>query len=66
MPRSLTGMLPEELFYPDKKFDVIRFLQTQPAPSNVRRDWLWYWALWVGQRLNRSDYARAQKGAIDT
>jgi hypothetical protein len=65
MPAPLTGLLPEELFYPNKKAAVIAFLSTQPAPANVRRDWLFLWALWVGMRLNASDYNKVMAGAID-
>lgn len=65
MPKGLSDILPDALFFQDKKQDVIRALQQQPAPSNTRRDWLFQWALWVGQRVNYSDYLKVQEGAID-
>lgn len=65
MPRPLSEILPDELFYPNKKPETIRFLQAQPAPPNVRRDWLFQWALWVGSKINRFDYAAVQKGSVD-
>lgn len=65
MARSLTGFLPEELFLPSKRREVVAWLQQQPAPANVRRDWLFYWALWVGMRLDHRDYAHAQQGSIE-
>lgn len=65
MAQALTGLLPEQLFQPDKTQEVIAFLQAQPAPSNVRREWFYLWALWVGQIVNRSEYARVQRGAVD-
>ncbi len=60
------GLLPEHLWFPNKKRETIAFLQAQPAPSNVRRDWLLGWALWVGMRLNSADYRKVQDGAYDT
>lgn len=65
MARALTGWLPEELWYPSKKWDVIRFLKTQPAPANTRRDWLFHWALWVGCTLNKAEYAAVVAGSIE-
>ncbi len=65
MPRPLSDLLPDEFFYQNRKQDVIRFLQLQPAPGNTRRDWLFLWALWVGMRINRSDYAKVQHGSVD-
>jgi len=65
MARALTGFLPEELWYPQKKWDVIRFLAAQPAPANTRRDWLFNWALWVGVTLNKAEYAAVTAGSIE-
>lgn len=65
MARALTGFLPEELWYPNKKWDVIRFLKAQPAPANTRRDWLFHWSLWVGMRVNPKEYAAVQAGSIE-
>lgn len=65
MPAPLTGLLPENLWYPEKRAEVIAFLADQPAPANVRRDWLLLWAKWVGLRLNTSDYRKVQLGAVD-
>lgn len=60
-----TGLLPEELWYPQKKREVIAFLRAQPAPANVRRDWLYGWALWVGIALQSRDYRDVQAGSIE-
>ncbi len=65
MARALTGFLPEELWYPQKKWDVIRFLKAQPAPANTRRDWLFHWALWVGCTINQAEYAAVTAGSIE-
>jgi hypothetical protein len=65
MPAPLTGLLPENLWFPEKRVDAIKFLADQPAPANVRRDWLVLWALWVGLRLDNSDYRKVQEGSVD-
>jgi hypothetical protein len=65
MPKGLSDLLPDSLFYPNQKPAVIKFLQEQPAPGNTRRDWLFQWALWVGSKINASDYAAVQRGAVD-
>ena len=65
MPKGLSDVLPDKFFYPNLKPETIRFLQSQPAPSNTRRDWLFQWALWVGSKINQADYAAVQQGAVD-
>ncbi len=65
MPKGLSDILPDSLFFPNQKPAVIHALQAQPAPSNTRRDWLFQWALWVGSKINRNDYAAVQNGAVD-
>jgi hypothetical protein len=65
MPLPLSEFLPDELFYPQRKTDVINFLASRPAPSNVRRDWLTLWALWVGPYPSAADYRKVQQGAYD-
>lgn len=65
MPKGLSEVLPDSLFFPNQKPAVIRALQAIPAPSTTRRDWLFQWALWVGSKINARDYAEAQRGAVD-
>lgn len=65
MPQPLTGLLPEELFRQNAKQDVIKFLQDQPAPPDVRKGWLLLWALWVGSRNSPADYAKVAQGAVE-
>lgn len=65
MPRGLSEIVPDALFYPNQKPAVIKFLQQVPAPSTTRRDWLFLWALWVGSKINSFDYAEVQKGSVD-
>jgi hypothetical protein len=65
MPRSLNEILPDDLWYPQQKKIVVQLLQMQPAPANIRRDWLFLWALWVGITLQSRDYANVVKGSIE-
>ena len=65
MPIGLSDLLPDDLFFPSKKNEVIRFLNQVPAPATDKRTWLFQWALWVGSRINRFDYARLERGSVD-
>jgi len=65
VPLPLSDLLPDDLFFPERKMDAIRFLASQPAPSNVRRDWLTLWGLWTGPRPSRVDYQKVQAGSFD-
>jgi len=63
--RGLSEFLPDDLFAQNRKPEVIRFLQQQAAPGPTKRNWLFLWALWVGMRINRSDYSKVQEGSVD-
>jgi hypothetical protein len=65
MPVGLSEILPDALFYPNQKPAVIKFLQNVPAPATDKRTWLFQWALWVGSKINRYDYAAVEKGSIE-
>jgi hypothetical protein len=65
VPKGLSEILPDSLFFPNQKPAVIRALQQQPAPPNTRRDWFFLWALWVGSKINARDYAEVKRGAVD-
>jgi hypothetical protein len=65
MAVGLSEILPDSLFFPDKKPETIRFLKNVPAPGTTKRSWLFLWALWVGSRINKYDYAAVQEGSID-
>lgn len=53
---STTGIIPEDLMYPQKKKDVINFLIAQPLPGNLKRRLLEGWCVTVGVRCMPRDY----------
>jgi hypothetical protein len=65
MAIGLSDLVPDDLFFPNKKNEVIKFLRNVPASSTDKRSWLFLWALWVGSRINRFDYANVQQGSVD-
>jgi hypothetical protein len=62
---STTGLIPEELNYPQRKADVVRFLQAQAWPSEFKRRLLEGWALTVGVRCRSADFAAVEKSGVD-
>ncbi len=62
---SPTGIIPEELMYPQKKKEVILFLLAQPYAGDLKRRLLEGWAITVGIRLRGADYARVERSGID-
>lgn len=62
---SPTGIIPEELMHPEKRVEVVRFLQAQPYPSDFKRRLLEGWALTVGVRAPARDYRAVEKSGVD-
>jgi hypothetical protein len=62
---SPTGIIPEELMYPQMKKQVISFLIAAPAPSWLKRRWLEGWAVNVGVRLFSSQYHMVEMSGVD-
>lgn len=62
---SPTGIIPEELMFPQKKKEVISFLLSQPYTGDFKRRLLEGWAVTVGLRLRGNDYARVEASGID-
>jgi hypothetical protein len=65
MPESPTGFIPEELIHQSKKAEVIEWLRKVPLESKRKRDYLLGWAITVGVKLNRADYAKVTPTGID-
>jgi hypothetical protein len=65
MPESPTGIIPEELMQQSKKAEVIAWLQKIPLESKRKRDLFLGWAITVGVKLNRADYAKVTPTGID-
>lgn len=53
---SPTGIIPEDLMYPQRKKDVVNFLIAQPLPGNLKRRLLEGWCITVGVRCRPRDY----------
>lgn len=48
---SPTGLIPENLMYPGKWPDVVRFLQAQAWPADLKREVLTGYAVTVGVKI---------------
>lgn len=59
------GILPKELINQSKKAAVIEWLDNSPLERKDRRRIFLGWAVEVGVKLNRSDYAKAFASAPD-
>lgn len=51
--------------YPQKKREVIAFLQAQAFPGDFKRRLLEGWAITVGLRLRSRDFDMVQKSGVD-
>jgi len=65
MPESPTGIIPEAMMYQNKKAEVIEWLRQVPLESKRKRELLLGWAITVGVKLNRADYAKVTPTGID-
>ena len=62
---SPTGIIPENLMYPEKKQLVVQFLIAQPLPGDLKRRLLEGWAVTVGIRVQSRDYNAVEKSGFD-
>lgn len=62
---SPTGLVPEHLMYPERKREVIAFLQAQPWPGDFKRRVLEGWAVTVGIRLRSIDFKIVEASGVD-
>jgi hypothetical protein len=62
---STTGIIPEELMYPEKKKEVIAFLQAQAFPGQFKRRLLEGWQITVGIRLRARDFNTVEASGVD-
>ena len=63
--KSPTGIIPEELMFQSKKSEVIAWLIQIPIESKLKRELFLGWAITVGVKLNRADYAKVTPTGID-
>ncbi len=62
---SPTGVIPEELMFPAKLEEVLRFLEAAPVRSRLKVELLMGWARTVGVKLRGSQYHRVRRSGID-
>jgi hypothetical protein len=62
---STTGIIPEELMYPQRKKETIAFLIAQPLPSWIKRRLLEGWCVTVGLRCKSSEYHLVEVSGVD-
>lgn len=62
---STTGIIPEELMFPQLKNDVISFLVMQPLPSWTKRRLLEGWCITVGCRAKSHEYHMVEMSGVD-
>lgn len=65
MTISPTGIIPEELMYPARLGDVMKFLKDWPAPGDTKRQVLFGWARVVGVKLNAGQYHAVYVTGLD-
>ena len=62
---STTGIIPEELMYPQCKKAVMNYLIAQPLPSWTKRALLNGWCMTVGIRCTSAEYHLVEVSGVD-
>ncbi len=62
---SPTGVLPEELMFPRRLADVIKFLEDLAIPGAVKEQLLVGWSRTVGVKLSSGQLAKVRRSGID-
>lgn len=62
---SPTGIIPEELLFPRRLGDVMRYLKSLPIPGDEKRNLLFGWARTVGVKLRASQYRAVENSGND-
>lgn len=62
---STTGIIPEDLMFPQMKKEVISFLIALPLPSEKKRSLLAGWCITVGVRCKAAEYHILEVSGID-
>lgn len=55
---SLIGLIPEDMFSPDRKDDIIVMLRTLDVPPRRKKEELAGWAQAAGAGLTKEDYQK--------
>lgn len=62
---SPTGIIPEELMYPQKKKEMLAWLLFFPLPSYTKQRLAEGWCMTVGCRLRKRDYHMLEVSGTD-
>ena len=62
---STTGIIPEDLMYPQRKRETIAFLIAQPLPSWTKVRLLEGWCMTVGVRCKSLEYHMVEISGVD-
>lgn len=62
---SPTGIIPEELMYPQLKREMLSWLIMQPLPSSTKRRLAQGWCITVGCRLKSREYHLLEVSGTD-
>lgn len=62
---STTGIIPEDLMYPQMKPQVVAFLISQPLPSWTKLRLLEGWCMTVGVRCRNREYHMVEVSGVD-
>lgn len=62
---STTGIIPENLMYPQMKKEVLNFLIAQPLPSWTKLRLLEGWCMTVGVRCSNKQYHLVDISGVD-
>lgn len=62
---SPTGIIPEDLMYPEKRKQVRAWLVAQPLPGFVKRNLLFAWARTVFVKLSAREVDEVQNSGIE-
>jgi len=62
---SPTGIIPEDMYYPRKSGEVLRWLAALPIPGDDKVNLLAGWALWVGCKFNASQIEKLRSSGTD-
>lgn len=62
---SPTGIIPERLMYPEKKQDVLSYLESVPGHGRWKVEVLMGWAMTVGVRVRRFEQRQVERTGFD-
>ncbi len=64
-PDSPTGVIPDALFFPDKKQSVIAFLRAAPVHGERKLAWFDGWQLWTQAAVTEQERESVLHSGVD-